>query len=186
MSLSLPFEKLNEDAIELFCKEFEKANKNNIIIVIAAGNGNKEISKNFTNQFNNVFLIGATDRKGLKSSYSNYGSIDYLAPGGDWRQVEYSLDDPIITCFPMHLSTMDALNNNIGFPKGYCVSYGTSIAAAHFTGSIAYLMVHYANMTSKILTLNEIHLLLNKSVNYNLQPQYSLNGEISFSNVRIN
>lgn len=185
LSLSLPFDKMNQSTIDIICKLFEKANSLNIFITIAAGNQNKKIPPNFTNRFNNVYLIGATDRGGLKSSYSNYGAIDFLVPGGDWRQVEFSLDDPIVTCFPTYLHTMDQLNNNIGISKGYCIGYGTSIATAHCTGIIAFLISDYFDKFKRILKPNELYSILIKLSRLD-KSEDSIHGELSFRNAHIN
>lgn len=179
LSLSIPFDKLSEELIELFCEVFDRANKNNVIIVIAAGNQNKKLSKNFTTKYKNVFLIGASNSNGLKSSYSNFGAVDFIAPGGDWNQSEFSLDDPILTCYPTHLTTMDPLNNNLGIPKGYCISYGTSIAAAHVTGCIAYLMANYFKLTNSIFNTEYLYSILCNNKSNNQQPHYSFHGEIN-------
>ncbi|QWP78846.1 S8 family serine peptidase [Lysobacter sp. K5869] len=90
---------------------------NGAIVVVAAGNGNNDVSENVPAGCNNVVAVAATDKNGAKSSFSAWGAkIDVAAPGGDGF-------------FNQVLSTV--ANN------GYGSLSGTSMASPHVAGVAA-------------------------------------------------
>ncbi len=53
------------------------------VLVFAAGNNNEEIAAFVPQAQNDVLVVGASDEKGVRTSYSNFGAtLDLLAPGG--------------------------------------------------------------------------------------------------------
>lgn len=61
-----------------------KASAKGSIIVVAAGNENMDASNFIPASCTGVITVGATETRGYRAPYSNYGSrIDVMAPGGD-------------------------------------------------------------------------------------------------------
>ncbi|MBN2572330.1 MAG: S8 family serine peptidase, partial [Ignavibacteriales bacterium] len=63
----------------------EYAHSKGAIIICAAGNDNNDnnIKHHFPSDFKECISVGSMDNKGNRSKSSNYGGIDFLAPGED-------------------------------------------------------------------------------------------------------
>ncbi|WP_312754161.1 S8 family peptidase [Rummeliibacillus suwonensis] len=146
LSMSFPMKKLSEEALSALENIIAEAFKKNIIIVMAAGNKNYILKRNKLNSYQNFLTIGSTDRLGNKSTFSNYGYVKYLAPGGEFKLE--TLNESILTTYPTYLSDFDALNSNLGLPKGYVLCYGTSLSAAHVTGALGYIISYIYSVTN--------------------------------------
>ena len=102
----------------------DELNKNGSVMVVAAGNSGMP-AKYFTPaNCKNVIVVGATNRKGEKAFYSNYGAdtVTIAAPGGEKKA---SLDP----------ETNKVLS--LAAPGQYQFLQGTSMAAPHVSGLIA-------------------------------------------------
>jgi serine protease len=117
------------------CTPYEQAIFNQIfslgaIVVVAAGNANDDANRYSPASCTGVITVGATDAKGDRAPYSNYGPrVDLMAPGGD----------------------MGADTDANGVPDGVLslgfdpqagefiikLSQGTSMAAPHIAGVIS-------------------------------------------------
>ena len=103
-----------------------QANKRGSIVVVAAGNNNFDASKSSPGNCEDVINVGATDKNGKRSYFSNYGSrVDVSAPGGDRRYWGGGI-----------LSTLNAGKTAPG-KADYAEYQGTSMAAPHVAGSVA-------------------------------------------------
>jgi serine protease len=96
------------------------------IIIVAAGNNNKDASGFSPGSCAGLITVGATDQFGTRASYSNFGPrIDVMAPGGDSSQA-----------FAGHNNAGGILSLHVS-PNGeldYVIKDGTSMAAPHVAG----------------------------------------------------
>ncbi|KAI2181683.1 hypothetical protein LOZ21_005328 [Ophidiomyces ophidiicola] len=114
----------------------EAAIKSGITVVVAAGNNGKDAMNNTPASAPNAITVGAFRFDNTRSYFSNYGKVvDLFAPG------------------ERILSTWKGANNN-----GTNKADGTSVAAPHVAGLVAYLMAREdfatpADVTKKVLGL---------------------------------
>lgn len=164
----------------------KEAKRKNIVIVTSAGNSNKNIKsleiEHIPGYHPDVVVVGATNRLGTLASYSNYGNIDYVAPGGEWFN---NSDDTqvILTTYPTHLNDMDPISNNMGLPKGYTISYGTSLACAQISGAISVIISKYHQLFNHKPDINIVKKYLNTGIINKPTFEKNLgNGEINIFN----
>lgn len=108
-----------QDAIDLLVA-------NNITVVVAAGNENRNAAFSTPANCRNVVVVGAINRKANRSWYSNFGNqVDISAPGGETRFQNNGI--------------LSLSNSGLTDPGINTLSYyqGTSMAAPHVTGVIA-------------------------------------------------
>lgn len=142
LSAYLDFNSSSSDVASKFNELISEAKDKNIAIVTSSGNQNINLNtktKLHIPGFNpNVIVVGATNKSGEKASYSNYGNIDYVAPGGEW--LTYDPSQIIITTYPPYVYDMDPIRINLGLSKGYTVNFGTSLACAQVSGAIGLII----------------------------------------------
>jgi serine protease len=98
------------------------------IVVVAAGNENQNAANASPASCRNVITVGATEFRGHRAPYSNYGSrIDVMAPGGD-MSVDRNGDT-----YPDGVLSLGA--SSAGFT--YAFENGTSMAAPHVAGVVS-------------------------------------------------
>jgi len=111
------------------------------VLVAAAGNNNDDVKNYAPANCENVISVGASNKDGKRTSYSNYGlGIDVSAPGGD------SNNGPI-------LSTSNSGLTNVS-TFGYASQQGTSIAAAHVSAIAA--RIFSKNLTATPLDVKNL------------------------------
>ena len=99
------------------------------IVVVAAGNENAPADARYYSSCNNVVTVGATDGRGFRSPYSNYGSsVDISAPTNGAS----SCKDAAITPYFKSKQGPAKLSN-----VSYWCSAGTSFAAPLVSGMLA-------------------------------------------------
>lgn len=110
------------------------------IIIVAAGNENKNVADSRPANCRGAISVGAVDLVGTRAPYSNFGSrIDIMAPGGN-TSADLNKDnfaDGVLSTF-FDLST----KNIYGFYQG------TSMAAPHVAGVISLMKALKPNLTS--------------------------------------
>jgi len=98
-----------------------------VVVVAAAGNDGADASASMPGNCTKVVTVGASNREGSRSPYSNFGSrLDLLAPGGD----EQTNTDP-------GADVISLWQFGPGLYGYVCCGYGTSFAAAHASGVAA-------------------------------------------------
>lgn len=124
-----------------------KANAKGSIIVVAAGNENMDASGFIPASCTGVITVGATETRGYRSPYSNYGSrIDVMAPGGD-TSVDRNGDgyaDGVLS--PIRRDSDGAYI--------WAFYQGTSMASPHVAGLVALMKSKKPSLTrSEALTI---------------------------------
>lgn len=108
------------------------AAKENVIVVAASGNNNKEIPT-FPCTNESVICVGATDNRGQITEFSNYGGkVDLLAPG-----------EFIVSTYPR-----ESVESRILRIRGYESKNGTSQASPFVAGIAASLKLMNPEMTN--------------------------------------
>ncbi len=105
------------------------------VVVVAAGNESSDTSDFAPSGCNGVITVGATNRSGDRTFYSNFGRrIDISAPGGD-------LDDGGIVSLSNDGLTI-ATNNS------FATEIGTSASAPHVSGVVSMMMGRDPTLTA--------------------------------------
>ncbi len=117
-------------ASPIYQDAINKVNAVGGIIVVAAGNANKDASQFSPASCSGVITVGATDFVSARAPYSNFGArIDVMAPGGN---MSLSLANPKYPDGVLSVGRDDATAKfNVAFLQG------TSMASPHVAGVVA-------------------------------------------------
>ncbi len=101
---------------------FDLAEQNNVIVIAASGNNNKDLPT-FPCSYENVICVGAIDNRGELTDFTNHGSkVDMVAPG-----------ESIVSTYPR------ALESRVLRIKNYETKRGSSQAAPYVAAAVANL-----------------------------------------------
>lgn len=173
LNLSLGTYKMKSNKEEkLLIKAYEKAtqyaNKHGALVVSAAGNASKDLDKSkksgeiyLPGSLKNVISVSSNTNQDTLSSYSNYGkAIDFSAPGG-YLDENYDVTGLILTTFPVNKPN-NIVDQLIGVPAGYTLTYGTSLSAPQVSAAAALIISEYNKYNKKKPKINKIVKYLKK------------------------
>lgn len=110
---------------------FDLAEKNNVIIIAASGNNNKDLPT-FPCSYENVICVGAIDNRGELTDFTNHGSkVDIVAPG-----------ESIISTYPANMES------RVLRIKNYESKRGSSQAAPYVAAAVANLKLLHPGLTN--------------------------------------
>jgi serine protease len=113
------------------------------IIVVAAGNSAEDASDFTPASCSGIITVGATETRGFRSYYSNYGTrIDVMAPGGD-----ITIDRNNDTYVDGVLSPLKDDTKTGAAQFNYVFYQGTSMAAPHVAGLVALMKARRPDLT---------------------------------------
>ena len=118
---------------------FDRVIGRGTVVVVAAGNGNENANLTSPASCAAVLTIGAVDFTGQRAPYSNFGSVDLMAPGGDIgadANGDHYPDGVLSTIY-------DAVSG--GFYWDFL--QGTSMASPHVVGVVALMKAVDPNLT---------------------------------------
>jgi serine protease len=110
------------------------------VVVTPAGNGAADVKGFLPGGCPGVISVAASDVKGQFASYSNFGAVTLLAPGGDPEQK----DENGVPGFILSVGRPDAKNQ-----QGLAVMYGTDPAAAQVSGALALALAAHPDWRGK-------------------------------------
>ncbi len=111
------------------------------VVVVAAGNSNENVNNFAPANCSGVIAVAATNRSGIRASYSNFGTgVHVAAPGGQGSTASNAI-----------LSTLnDGTTTYNDAPAGfnYVAYQGTSMAAPHVSAAVALLKDNIPSVTT--------------------------------------
>ena len=147
INLSLGWPKLID--LEKVKAAFDLAEKNNVIVIAASGNNNKDLPT-FPCSYENVICVGAIDNRGDLTDFTNFGSkVDITAPG-----------ESIVSTYP------SKLESRVLRIKNYESKRGSSQAAPYVAAAVANLKLLHPGLTN-----NQVRNLLFRSSKKNLNEK---------------
>lgn len=118
----------------------DAANARKAVVIAAAGNDDAHAATQRPANCSGVLVVGASNRAGIRASYSNYGElVDLAAPGGDCRDCENDYPDLI-------LSTLNSGEQGQN-EAGYYYMAGTSMATPHVSGVAALVLARKGSLS---------------------------------------
>ncbi len=128
------------DKIGPLMDAIQAARAKGAVIVAPAGDLASDVKGYFPAGCPGVISVAASDGKGQFASYSNFGNVTLLAPGGDPKTTDENGQEAYIW--------------SVGRPssenqQGIAVWYGTDTAAAHVSGAIALALAQHPEWRGK-------------------------------------
>lgn len=125
------------------------ARSKGVVVIVAAGNSNKDAETFTPASCNGVIAVGASGPDDERAAYSNFGSIvDIAAPGGNPPYREFPVTSKNPECneaskFPWPLCRIESTKTD----GAYGLMQGTSMATPHVAGVAALLLSVKPNLT---------------------------------------
>lgn len=116
----------------------------NVVLIAAAGNNNDDVTKGYwPANYKYVMSIGAYIQDYHRASYSNYGKVDVMAPGGEqpYNLLSLNAHDPVNPSKYLNLGGAPVGN-------GYLRLAGTSMAAPHIAGLASLILSYKPTLTN--------------------------------------
>lgn len=169
LSLGTYKTKNNEDErllIEAYDKAVKYAKKQGSVVVASVGNQSldlddlkREKELHLPGGLHSLITVSSHTKEDQLASYSNIGKeVDFSAPGGDLSFTNEGLLDitgMVITTFPSDRPNT-FIDQIIGIPQGYTLSYGTSLSAPQVSATAALIMSEYKEKTGKELNVQSV------------------------------
>ncbi len=170
--------KENRFLLKVYQKAVDYAKKNNVLLIASAGNEGLNLDE-YEKKTGNVRLpgglksiitIGATTKNEMRAPYSNYGKdIFATAPGGYFGDFFDSMGivdvtSLMLTTYPSYMENT-LLDTMLNIPKGYSLSFGTSLAAPQAAATSALIISRYRDMKGVDPKIGLITRILKDSTN---------------------
>ncbi len=127
-------------------KVIEAVRAKGAVVVAPAGDGAADVKGYLPASCPGVISVAASDGKGQFASYSNFGGVTLLAPGGDPQ----TKDEAGNEAWVWTVAKPDAQN-----PQGLAVWYGTDMAAAHVSGAVALALAQHPEWRGNADTIEQ-------------------------------
>lgn len=152
------------------------AAKHQVLVFSSAGNKGVNLDEmrktenkvHLPSALKHVVSVGSNMKSNNISPYSNQGrEIEFTAPGGYLGET-YDQDgmvrvtDLVLTTYPKGKDNT-ALDQMLNIPKGYSLSYGTSLAAPQVAGTAALVISEYRERHHRKPSAKQVHHILRKS-----------------------
>lgn len=170
------YKNVNKDErllIKAYEKAVEFANDSGSLVVGSAGNDShnlddlKEEQKiHLPGGLPTVTTVSSSVKNDELAPYSNFGGeVDFSAPGGYFgpnfdENEEVDVTELLITTFPTSLSN-SPIDQAIGIPQGYTLSYGTSLSAPQVSATAALIISEYEKKKEESPSADQILEYLN-------------------------
>ena len=131
------------------------ASKKGALVVSSAGNNGVNLDEllrsgqmHLPGGINEGVTVSSSTNTDTLSSHSNFGSsIDFVAPGGDLDE-NFDITGLVLTTFPVDRPN-NFIDQLIGIPLGYTLSYGTSLSAPQVSATAALIISEYHELKGK-------------------------------------
>jgi lantibiotic leader peptide-processing serine protease len=153
----------DEILIDSYRLAINYAKRHDTIVVASAGNDLSNLDDLLRNE-NSMYLpaglkevisVSSNNKEDEITTYSNSGnSIDFSAPGGDLGE-DFDITDMIISTFPLYIKNTE-IDQLLGVPQGYTISYGTSLAAPQVSATAALIISEYKQIYHKKPSIKKV------------------------------
>ncbi len=133
IDLQSPLE-CTRDKVGPLMDAIQAARAKGAVVVAPAGDSASDVKAFFPAGCPGVISVAASDGKGQFASYSNYGNVTLLAPGGDPKTTDENGREAYI----WSVGRPTAENK-----EGLAIWYGTDTAAAHVSGTLALALAQH-------------------------------------------
>ncbi len=138
------------------------ATKKGSLVVASAGNRGENLDDlkrngefHLPGSIKHAITVTSNSKDQTLSSYSNFGGhVDFSAPGGDLDE-NFDITGLVITTFPTNRPN-NFIDQLIGLPEGYTLSYGTSLSAPQVSATAALIISEHKELKGKVPNVNKV------------------------------